>query len=264
MHSSTRAASTPACCTARLTASAPNCTALSAASPPWNFPTGVLTALTITTSLIYSLLSASRGETEIARACLIDECEDPVISQTFDVASGMHARHSPYYIRRIRISATDSLFKFMRDAGVPYYPEVGQDMETANTYVLEFPVKAPDGAVCKDDLSALDQLAHWKLVKENFTEHNPSVTVSVGDDEWISVANWVYANWEMVGGLSFLPRENHAYRLAPYEAVTKERYEELARAFPEVDYGQLMQYERQDETELKKELACVSGTCDVI
>lgn len=186
------------------------------------------------------------------------------VSQTFDVASGMHARHAPYYIRRIRISATDSLFKFMRDAGVPYYPEVGQDMETANTYVLEFPVRAPEGAVCKDDVSALDQLNHWKLVKENFTEHNPSVTVSVGDDEWIEVANWVYKNWDIVGGLSFLPRDNHAYRLAPYEAISKEEYERRAKAFPTVDYAKLIQYERADETELKKELACVAGVCEIM
>lgn len=186
------------------------------------------------------------------------------VSQTFDVASGMHARHAPYYIRRIRISATDSLFKLMRDAGVPFYPEVGQPADTANTYVLEFPVKAPEGAVCKNDLSALDQLAHWRVVKEFFTEHNPSVTVSVGDDEWIEVANWVYANWEMVGGLSFLPRENHAYRLAPYETITKDEYEERMKNFPLIDYAKLMLYERQDETELKKELACVSGVCDII
>ena len=91
------------------------------------------------------------------------------VSQTFDVASGMHARHAPYYIRRIRVSATDSLFKLMRDQGVPYYPEVGQSLEEANTYVLEFPVKAPQGAACKDDLTALDQLEHWKLVKNNYT-----------------------------------------------------------------------------------------------
>ena len=185
------------------------------------------------------------------------------VSQTFDVASGMHARHAPYYVRRIRISATDSLFKFMRDAGVPYYPEVGQNFETANTYVLEFPVKAPDGAVCKDNLSAIDQLEHWKLVKENYTEHNPSVTVSVGDDEWIEVANWVFANWDMVGGLSFLPRDNHAYSLAPYEAISKEEYDRRAKSFPTVDYAKLMQYERADETELKKELACVAGTCEI-
>ena len=186
------------------------------------------------------------------------------VSQTFDVASGMHARHAPYYVRRIRVSATDALYKFMRDAGVPSFPEVGQDPDTANTYVLEFPVKAPEGAISKDDITALDQLAHWKLVKENFTEHNPSVTVSVGDNEWIQVANWVYENWEKVGGLSFLPRENHVYRLAPYEAITKEQYETRMKNFPVVDYAKLMLYERVDETELKKELACVSGTCEIV
>lgn len=185
------------------------------------------------------------------------------VSQTIGVASGMHARHAPYYIRRIRISATDSLFKMLRDQGVPYHPEVGQTEDEANTFVLEFPVKSPDGAICKDDLSALDQLEHWKLVKEHYTEHNPSVTISVGEDEWISVANWVYKNWEIVGGLSFLPRSNHVYRLAPYEAISKEQYEEMAKRFQHIDYGKLYAYERTDETELKKELACVSGTCEI-
>ncbi|KND49359.1 MAG: ribonucleoside-diphosphate reductase alpha chain [Parcubacteria bacterium C7867-008] len=185
------------------------------------------------------------------------------VSQTFDVSSGMHPRHSPYYVRRIRISATDSLFKFMRDAGVPFFPEVGQNPETANTYVLEFPVKAPEGATSKNDITALDQLEHWKLVKENYTEHNPSVTVSVGDDEWIKVANWVYENWDIVGGLSFLPRDNHVYRLAPYEPITKAEYETRIKNFPTVDYAKLMLYERADETELKKELACVAGICEI-
>ncbi len=185
------------------------------------------------------------------------------VSQTIGVASGMHARHAPYYIRRIRISATDSLFKMLRDQGVPYHPEVGQIEEEASTFVLEFPVKSPEGAITKDDVSAIDQLEHWKLVKEHFTEHNPSVTISVGDDEWIEVASWVYKNWEIVGGLSFLPRSNHVYRLAPYEAITKERYEEMAAKFQHIDYGKLYAYERTDETELKKELACVSGACEI-
>jgi ribonucleoside-diphosphate reductase alpha chain len=138
------------------------------------------------------------------------------LSQTVDCSSGMHPRHAPYYIRRIRISATDSLFKMLRDQGVPYHVEVGQSKESATTYVLEFPVKAPEGSLYKNDISAIDQLEHWKLVKLNYTEHNPSVTVSVGEDEWIAVANWVYANWDIVGGLSFLPRDNHVYQLAPY------------------------------------------------
>ncbi len=185
------------------------------------------------------------------------------VSQTLGVSSGMHPRHSPYYIRRIRISATDSLFKMLKDQGVPYHPEVGQTEEDASTFVLEFPVKSPDGAINKDDLTALDQLEHWKLVKEHYTEHNPSVTISVGDDEWIKVANWVYENWDKVGGLSFLPRSNHVYRLAPYEEISKEQYEEMKKRFEHVDYGKLYAYERTDETELKKELACVSGTCEI-
>jgi len=153
------------------------------------------------------------------------------VSQTFDVSSGMHPRNSAYYIRRIRINSTDSLFKLLRDQGVPYHPEVGQLMEEANTYVFDFPVKSPKGAVVKNDITALDQLEHWKLVKQNYTEHNPSVTVSVGDDEWIRVANWVYENWDLVGGLSFLPRSNHVYQLAPYEEITQEKYEEIAPRF---------------------------------
>jgi ribonucleoside-triphosphate reductase len=185
------------------------------------------------------------------------------VSQTLGVASGMHPRHAPYYIRRIRISATDSLFKMLRDQGVPYHPEVGQTETEASTFVLEFPVKSPDGAINKDDLTALDQLEHWKLVKEHFTEHNPSVTISVGEDEWIQVANWVYEHWDIVGGLSFLPRSNHVYQLAPYEEITKEQYVEMAKRFQHLDYGKLYAYERTDETDIKKELACVSGTCEI-
>jgi ribonucleoside-diphosphate reductase alpha chain len=189
------------------------------------------------------------------------------VSQTFNCASGIHPRHAPYYIRRVRISATDSLFKMMRDQGVPYYPEVGQSMEEANTYVFEFPVKAPDHskeARFKDDLTALDQLEYWKRVKLNYTEHNPSATVSVSENEWIGVVDWIQKNWEIIGGLSFLPRSNHIYRLAPYETITKEEYEERMSRFPEVDYSKLVAYELHDETEMKKELACAGGTCEII
>lgn len=189
------------------------------------------------------------------------------VSQTFNCASGIHPRHAPYYIRRVRISATDSLFKLVRDQGIPYYPEVGQSMEEANTFVLEFPVKAPDHskeARFKDDLTALDQLEYWKKVKLNFTEHNPSATISVGEDEWIGVVDWLQRNWDIIGGLSFLPRSNHVYRLAPYETITKEEYEARLARFPKVDYSKLIAYERQDETEMKKELACAGGTCEIV
>lgn len=185
------------------------------------------------------------------------------VSQTVNCASGMHPRYAPYYIRRIRISATDSLFKMLKDQGVPYSPEVGQTMENAMTFVIDFPVKSPEGSIYTKDLSALDHLEHWKVVKTSYTEHNPSVTISVGDDEWIEVAGWVYKNWDIVGGLSFLPRSNHVYMLAPYEEITKEQYEELVQRFKNVDYSKLVVYELQDETEMKKELACSSGTCEI-
>lgn len=185
------------------------------------------------------------------------------VSQTFNCSSGIHPRHSEYYIRRVRISATDSLFKMLKDQGVPYYPEVGQSKESASTYVLEFPVASPKGSVFKDDFSALQQLEYWKLVKLNYTEHNPSATISVGENEWIAVVDWIQKNWEIIGGLSFLPRFDHVYQLAPYEAIDKKRYEEMTAKFPRVDYSKLVTYEHTDETEQKKELACVGGTCEI-
>ena len=186
------------------------------------------------------------------------------LSQTVDCSSGMHPRHSKFYIRRVRISATDSLFKMLKDQGVPYFPEVGQSPDSATTYVLEFPVKSPNGSIFRDDQSAIEQLEYWKMVKENYTEHNPSVTVSVGDDEWIEVANWVYKNWEIVGGLSFLPRENIVYKLAPYEAIDEKKYKELSEKMKHIDYAKIISYEIQNETDLIKELACVSGVCEIV
>ncbi len=186
------------------------------------------------------------------------------VSQLVDAASGLHARHSQYYIRRIRIAATDGLFQMLKDQKIPFYPEVGQAKDTAATYVLEFPVKAPEGAVFKNHLSALDQLEHWKMVKQNFTEHNPSVTISVSHDEWIKVGNWLYENWEMLGGLSFLPREDHVYALAPYEEVTETKYKELVANFPNIDFSQILVYEKDDSTQGAKELACVSGVCEIV
>lgn len=185
------------------------------------------------------------------------------VSQLVDASSGMHPRHAPFYIRRVRISATDALFKMLRDQGIPYNPEVGQSAESAVTYVVDFPVKAPKGSVFKDDITSLEQLAHWKLIKENYTEHNPSVTVSVSENEWLAVANWIYDNWDMVGGLSFLPRNDYVYQLAPYEAITEERFIELSKRWEAVDFSKIVSYEKIDETQGAKELACVSGVCEI-
>ncbi len=184
-------------------------------------------------------------------------------SQLFDCSSGMHPRHAPYYIRRVRVEGHNPLKKLLEAEGVPCLPEVGQTKETATTFVIEFPVKAPKGAVVKNDLNANDQLSYWKNVKENFCEHNPSVTVSIGQDEWLSVGSWVYENWEMIGGLSFLPKSDHVYQLAPYEEISEERYLELASRFPHIDFAKLTLYETEDQTTGSKELACVGGICEI-
>ena len=185
------------------------------------------------------------------------------LSQMVDSSSGMHPRHSPFYIRRIRIAATDSLFNMLKDQAIPYFLEVGQTSENANTFVLEFPVKAPEGSVFKNDVSALEQLEHWKIVRNSYTEHNPSVTISVGEDEWIAVANWIYKEWDIVCGLSFLPRDNHVYRLAPYEEIDEAKYEELKKNWEYVDFSKIMAYEKADEQDLKRELACTGGLCEI-
>lgn len=184
-------------------------------------------------------------------------------SQLFDSSSGTHPRHSKYYIRRVRVQQHDPIFQLLKEEGIPYHPEVGQNTESATTFVLEFPVQAPAGSIFKDDLSASEQLEYWKMVKENYTEHNPSTTISVGEDEWLSVGSWVMDNWDIVGGLSFLPRSEHVYRLAPYEAISEARYKELIKNFPTLDFSRLVLYEKEDETKSATELACVSGVCEI-
>ncbi|HTK39248.1 MAG TPA: ribonucleoside-triphosphate reductase, partial [Patescibacteria group bacterium] len=173
----------------------------------------------------------------------------------------MHPWFSQYYIRRVRISAHDPLYRFAKAQGVPVHPEVSSSAETATTFVLEFPVKAPDGAITADEVSALELLEEWKRLKVHFTEHNPSVTIYVGDDEWLDVANFVYRNWDIVGGLSFLPRTNHVYELAPYETISKAEYEQRVLTLGELDFSQLGEYETSDQTTGAKELACVAGAC---
>ena len=184
-------------------------------------------------------------------------------SQLLDTASGMHPRYAEYYIRRVRVSRTDPIFQMMKDQGIPAYPEVGQTEENATTFVLEFPVAAPPNAILRDDILALDLLAEWKRLKVNFTQHNPSVTVYVGDNEWIEVAHFLYQNWDQIGGLSFLPRTDHVYKLAPYEEIAKEEYERRLARMKDVDFSKLVTYERTDQTKGAKELACVSGGCEV-
>ena len=183
--------------------------------------------------------------------------------QLLRVGSGMHPWFAPYFIRRVRISHTDNLLKMAKDQGVPCFPEVGQSVESASTFVLEFPVKAPEGAIFKDEVSALDLMKEWKRLKEHFVEHNPSATIYVGPDEWLAVGNFVYENWDWIGGLSFLPRSEHVYQLAPYQAITKEEYERRTRGIGKIDFSKLSQYEATDNTTGAKEFACVAGVCEV-
>lgn len=183
--------------------------------------------------------------------------------QLLGVGSGMHPWFAKYYIRRVRISVNDPLLKLAKEQQVPVFPEVGYSSSTATTMVLEFPVKAPEGAIVSRDVSALEMLKEWKRIKEHFTEHNPSVTIYAGDDEWLGVANFVYENWDMVGGLSFLPRNDHVYQLAPYEEITKEEYDKRFAALGKIDFSRLVVYEHQDQTTGAKELACAGGVCEL-
>jgi ribonucleoside-diphosphate reductase alpha chain len=183
--------------------------------------------------------------------------------QLLGVGSGMHPWFAPYYIRRVRISVNDPMFRFAKDQGIPYFPEVGYSTSSATTMVLEFPIAAPKGAVFSENISAMELLEEWRRLKIHFTEHNPSVTIYVNDDEWIRVANFIHENWEIVGGLSFLPHSDHVYQLAPYERITKEEYENRVKQLGEIDFSKLLLYEREDNTIGAKEAACVSGTCEI-
>lgn len=187
-------------------------------------------------------------------------------SQLLNCSSGIHPRYAKYYIRRIRISTTDPLFKLFKDAGIKCSPEVGQSEETANTWVVEFPIKSPDGSITRHDLTAIDQLEYWESVKGYYTEHNPSMTCYVGEDEWLSVAKWVWDMWKIVGGIAFLPKEDgrHVYNLAPYEEITEEEYANKIRDYPQVDFSLLSRYEKEDATTGSHELACSANGCDIL
>ncbi len=182
--------------------------------------------------------------------------------QLLGVGSGMHPWFAPYYIRRVRISVNDPMIRFAREQGVPAFPEVGYSTSSATTMVLEFPIIAPKGAVFIKNVSAKKLLEEWKRLKIHFTEHNPSVTIYVNDDDWIEVANFIHQNWDIVGGLSFLPLNDHVYQLAPYEEITKEEYERRLSELGELDFSKLLLYEQDDNTTGAKELACVSGICE--
>lgn len=185
------------------------------------------------------------------------------VSQLTNTSSGLHPRFSPFYIRRVRVAATDPVAKYLKARGVPCHPETGQTMEEASTYVFEFPIKSPKGSVFNADVTALEQLLQWKMFKTYWCEHNPSVTIYVKEHEWMEVGAWVYRNWDDIGGLSFLPADGGYYPLAPYEEISEEKYEELAAALPELRWGSLKEYEHEDTTIGASEYACTGGNCEV-
>jgi hypothetical protein len=226
------------------------------------------------------------------------------VSQLVDSSSGLHPRFSKYYIRRYRISATDPLFRMVRDQGLPVSPENGQrkqdyvkalkayeagqllggdealamreakgicpmfdnngwTADKVNTWIVSFPVAAPKNAITVEDVSAIDQLEHYKKIQKNWCEHNASITVYAKSEEWLTIGDWVYKNWDIVNGISFLPISEHVYEQAPYEKITKEEYDKMAKTFPKIDYSQLGKYETEDNTEGAKSLACQGGACDL-
>ena len=184
------------------------------------------------------------------------------VSQLVDSASGIHARHAEYYIRRVRGDKKDPLTQFMIDSGIPCEDDV---TNSENIAVFSFPMKSPEGAVLRDDLTALDQLELWKTYQIEYTEHKPSITVSVKEHEWMGVGSWVWENFDHVSGVSFLPHSDHTYRQAPYEEIDKVAYETMLAVMPvSIDWSRLAEYEYEDNTEGVQTLACSSGACEIV
>ena len=183
------------------------------------------------------------------------------VSQLTDAASGIHARHNPYYIRTVRADKKDPLAALMIDAGVPVEDCV---MRPNNVYVFSFPMKAPENAVFRQDMSAIEQLELWVTYQDHWCEHKPSVTISVKEHEWLDVGAWVYNHFDKMSGVSFLPFSDHVYKQAPYQDCSKEEYEAFAAKMPTaIDWNKLKDYEKTDTTTGAQELACVAGGCEV-
>jgi len=184
------------------------------------------------------------------------------VSQLVDSASGIHTRHSPYYIRTVRGDNKDPLTQLMIDMGVPNEPCV---MKPNSTTVFSFPVKSPDNSVVREDMGAVEQLETWLAYQRHWCEHKPSVTVSVKDDEWLDVGAFVYKHFDEMSGVSFLPYDGGTYQQAPYQECDKERYEEVLSQMPkDMDWGRLSEYEEEDNTSGMQSLACSSGVCEIV
>lgn len=184
------------------------------------------------------------------------------VSQLVDSASGIHARHNPYYIRTIRADVKDPLCKFMQERGFPAEPCV---MKPNHTMVFSFPVKSPDKAIFRTDMTAVEQLELWLFYQKHWCDHKPSVTITVKESEWMEVGAWVWKNFDEMSGVSFLPFSDHTYRQAPYQDCTKEEYEELLKKMPEnIDWSELSQYEKEDNTSGSQTFSCSANSCEVV
>ena len=211
---------------------------------------------------------AIKTNAEIAKKIGINQsvsvtCVKPsgTVSQLVDAASGIHARHNPYYIRTVRGDKKDPLTKMMMDSGFPVEDDA---MNPSHTSVFSFPMKVDDGAVFRTDLSAIEQLELWLTYQKYWCEHKPSVTISVKENEWLDVGAWVFKHFDFMSGVSFLPFAEHTYKQAPYQDIKKEEYEILLDKMPKgVEWSKLSEYEKTDMTIGSQELACAAGFCEI-
>ena len=184
------------------------------------------------------------------------------VSQLVDSASGIHARHNPFYIRTVRGDNKDPLTQFMKESGIPAEPDV---MKPDSTTVFSFPMKSPTGAITRTEMTAVQQLEYWLMFQRSWCEHKPSVTISVKEDEWMDVGAWVYRNFDEVSGISFLPFSDHTYAQAPYQDINEEEYKELHNKMPtSIDWSKLADFEKEDTTSGSKELACTADACEMV
>ena len=184
------------------------------------------------------------------------------VSQLVDSASGIHPRHSPHYIRTVRGDNKDPLTTFMKDQGIPSEPDVFKPDQTT---VFSFPVKAPQGAVVTDNVSAIEQLKTWLVYQRHWCEHKPSVTINVRKDEWFEVGAFVYEHFDEMSGVSFLPYNEHTYQQAPYQSCTKDDYKKLSKIMPKsIDWAKLSEYEKEDTTASSQTFACTGDVCEIV
>jgi ribonucleoside-diphosphate reductase alpha chain len=184
------------------------------------------------------------------------------VSQLVDSASGIHARHSEYYVRTVRGDIKDPLTQFMKDQGIPSEPCV---MKPDQTVVFSFPMKAPAGAVTTADMTAIEQLEMWLAYQRSWCEHKPSVTINVKSAEWLEVGAFVYKHFDEMSGVSFLPYNEHTYQQAPYQEVGKSDYEFLLSCMPSgIDWSKLSEYEVEDNTAGSQTLACSGDSCEIV